>query len=57
MTNRYILLATAILAIFFFIGGMFDILDHFLSKMILIAGFLAIVIYIIVIKSQDDDIQ
>jgi len=55
MNDRYILLATAILVIFFFVGGLMDILGHFLSKMFLFVGFLAIVISIIVIKARDDD--
>ena len=55
MKDRYILLATAFLAIFFFIGGMLDILDHFLSKMILFTGFLGVVIYMIIIKAKDDE--
>ena len=54
MNDRYILIATAVLVAFFFVGGLLDILGHFLSKMILICGFLVIVIYVIVIKAQDE---
>jgi hypothetical protein len=55
MNDRYILIATAVLVIFFFIGGLMDILGHFLSKMFLFVGFLVIVIYIIITKARDDD--
>jgi len=54
MNDRYILLASAFLAIFFFLGGMLGVLDHFLSKMILFTGFLVFVIYIIFTKAKDD---
>jgi hypothetical protein len=54
MNDRYILIATAVLVIFFFIGGLMDILVHFLSKMFLFVGFLVIVIYIIITKARDD---
>ncbi|MCB0463042.1 MAG: hypothetical protein KDC81_10105 [Flavobacteriaceae bacterium] len=54
MNDRYILIATAVLVAFFFVGGLLDILDHFLSKMFLFVGFLGIVIYVIVIKAQDE---
>lgn len=57
MNNRYVLLATVTLVIFFFVGGLLDILEHFLSRMILFVGFTAIVIYVIWIKSQDDDVE
>lgn len=53
MNNRYILLATAILVIFFFIGGLLDVLNHFISKMILIAGFVTLIIFVIIEKSKD----
>ena len=55
MNDRYILIATALLVTFFFVGGLLDILDHFLSKMFLIVGFIAIVIYVIIIKAKEDD--
>jgi len=55
MNDKHIILATAFLVIFLFIGGLMDILDHFLSKMILIVGFLAIVIYIIITKAKETD--
>lgn len=55
MNDRYILIATAVLVIFFFIGGLMDILGHFLSKMFLFVGFLVIVIYIIITKARYDD--
>jgi len=54
MNDRYILIATAVLVAFFFVGGLLDILGHFLSKMFLFVGFLGIVIYVIIIKAQDD---
>ncbi len=54
MNDRYILIATAVLVAFFFVGGLMDILGHFLSKMFLFVGFLVVVIYVIIIKAQDD---
>ena len=54
MNDRYILIATAVLVAFFFVGGLLDILDHFLSKMFLFVGFFAVIIYVIIIKAQDD---
>jgi hypothetical protein len=55
MKDRYVLLATAILVIFFFVGGLLDILGHFLSQMVLILGFLGIVAYIIITKAKSDE--
>lgn len=55
MNDKHILLASAVLVIFLFIGGMMDILDHFLSKMILFVGLLAIVIYIVIAKAKEID--
>ena len=59
MKDRIILLASAILVIFFFIGGLLDILNHFLSKTFLFVGFLVLVLYIIFVKAKEDhdDIQ
>jgi len=57
MNDRNILLASALLVVFFFIGGLLDILDHFLSKMILFVGFLGVVIYMIITKAKDDNTQ
>jgi hypothetical protein len=54
MNDRYILIVTAVLVAFFFVGGLMDILGHFLSKMFLFVGFLVIVIYMIIVKSQDE---
>ncbi|MEZ4796305.1 MAG: hypothetical protein R2785_03950 [Flavobacteriaceae bacterium] len=54
MNDRNVLIATAVLVTFFFVGGLLDILGHFLSKMFLFVGFLAIVIYVIVVKAKDD---
>ena len=57
MSNRFVFMLSAFLVIFFFIGGLLDILGHFISKMILVCGFLAIVIHMIIIKSKDEDNQ
>ncbi len=54
MNDRYILIVTAVLVAFFFVGGLMDILGHFLSKMFLFVGFLVIVIYMIIVKAQDE---
>lgn len=55
MNDKFVLTLSAFLVIFFFVGGLLDILDHFLSKMFLFTGFLAIVIHIIIIKAKDDE--
>ena len=57
MSNRFVFMLSAFLVIFFFIGGLLDILGYFISKMILVCGFLAIVIHMIIIKSKDEDNQ
>jgi len=53
MNNRSILLATALLVTFFFLGGLLDILNHFISKMILFAGFVTLIVFVIIEKSKD----
>jgi hypothetical protein len=55
MNDKHILLASAVLVIYLFVGGLMDILDHFLSKMILFVGLLGIVIYIVVAKAKEVD--
>jgi hypothetical protein len=54
MKDRIIILASSILVIFFFIGGLLDILNHFLSKTFLFVGFLVIILYIIFIKAREE---
>ena len=54
MNDRIVLVATATLVLFFFVGGMFDILEHFLSRMFLFVGFLVIVLRVILDKNQRD---
>ncbi|MBT8273680.1 MAG: hypothetical protein KJO77_07735 [Bacteroidia bacterium] len=51
------LLASAGLVLFFFIAGLLDILDNPVIKILMIAGFVVIVINIILTKSRDDDEQ
>ena len=55
MNDKITLLSTAFFTLFFFITGILDILDHFLVKTILFAGFFAIVINIILVKSKCED--
>ncbi|RLD29463.1 MAG: hypothetical protein DRI75_03160 [Bacteroidetes bacterium] len=56
MNDKIFLLSTAIFALFFFVSGLLDILNHFLVKTILFVGFFAIVINIIlVVKSKSKD--
>ena len=54
MKDRIIILASSILVIFFFIGGLLDILNHFLSKTFLFVGFLVIILYITFIKAREE---
>ena len=56
MINDHIaLIATGVLGLFFFVAGLLNILDNTLIRILLFAGYFAIVIYIILIKSKDDD--
>jgi len=49
------LLATALLAAFFFTTGMLDLLDNFIVMMVLFLGFIGILVNIIIVKSKDDN--
>ena len=55
MNDKITLLSTALYTLFFFVTGILDILDHFLVKTILFAGFFGIVVNIILVKSKDED--
>lgn len=52
--DKISLLATALFTAFFFVSGLLEILNHFLVKTVLFAGFFAIVINLILVKSKDD---
>ena len=55
MNDKITLLSTGLFTLFFFVTGILDILDHFLVKTILFAGFFGIVVNIILVKSKDED--
>ena len=50
--DKISLFSTALLALFFFIVGLIDLLDNFIVRMILFLGFIGIVVNIIIIKSK-----
>jgi len=54
MTNndKISLFFTALLAAFFFIAGLLNLLDNFIVRMLLFLGFIGIVVNIIIIKSK-----
>ena len=43
--NSFALLCVALLTIGFFVGGLFNVLDHFIVKTVLFSGFGALVIF------------
>lgn len=55
MNDKITLISTGVFILFFFISGLLNILDHFVVKTILFAGFIAIIVNIILIKSKDED--
>ena len=57
MTNndKISLFSTALLALFFFVVGLLDLLDNFIVRMILFLGFIGIVINIIIIKARSSN--
>jgi len=57
MNDHRTLIACGAVMLFFFISGLLDILDNLVIKVLLFAGFLAIIINIIIVKSKDDDDQ
>ena len=57
MNDHATLIATGIVGAFFFIAGLLNILDNMLIQILLIAGFIAIIVNIILVKSQDEDEQ
>lgn len=55
MNDKITLIFTGVFTLFFFISGLLGILDHFIVKTFLFAGFIAIVVNIILVKSKDED--
>jgi len=55
MDDQTTLIGTAVLILFFLVGGMLDILDNPVIKVILFSGFIAIVANIIIAQSKHDD--
>ena len=55
INDHYTLIATGILGLFFIISGFSGIIDNMLVRILLIAGFVAIIVNIIIIKSKDND--
>lgn len=55
INDHYILIATGILGLFFIVSGFLGIMDNMLIRILLIAGFVAIIVNIIIIKSKDND--
>ncbi len=55
MNDKTSLIATVVLMLFFFVSGLLNILDNPVIKILLFAGFVAIIINIIITKSKDKD--
>ena len=53
MNDKLTLLASAILVAFFFVAGLFDLLDHVITKIILFVGFFGLGLSIVIVKSRD----
>jgi len=55
MNDRLTLIATAVLVVFFFVGGLLDILDHLLSKIVLGLLFGGIIINVLIAKPESEE--
>jgi TM2 domain-containing membrane protein YozV len=55
MSDKATLIATALLAAFFFIAGLLELLDNFIVMMILFLGFIGIIVHIIIVNSKTVD--
>jgi len=57
INDRTSLLASAGLILFFFVAGLLNILDNPVIKILMIIGFFALILNIIITKSKDDNEQ
>jgi len=57
MSDKFTLIASAALVAFFFASGLLDILDNLVIKVLLFAGFFAIIINIIMLQSRKEGDQ
>ena len=55
MNDRITLIASAVLVVFLFIGGLLDILDHIISKIILGLLFGGIIVNVLIAKSEFEE--
>ncbi len=55
MNDRVTLIATGALGLFFFVSGLLGILENMLIRILLITGFVAIIINLLLINTKDDD--
>lgn len=55
MNDRLTLIASAVLILFFFVGGLFDILDHIVSKIVLGVIFGGIIINVLIAKPEHEE--
>ena len=55
MNNRITLIASAVLTVFFFVGGLLNVLDHLASKIVLFGGFLLIIINVILSSKPEEN--
>lgn len=55
MNDRLTLIASAILIVFFFVGGLLEILDHVASKIVLGLLFGGIIINILITKPETEE--
>ena len=57
MNDKLTLLASASLVLFFLIGGLTNILDLMISKVILLGGFIAIILVILLAKPKEKNLD
>ena len=57
MNDKLTLLASALLVLFFLIGGLTNILDLMISKVILLGGFIAIILVILLAKPKEKNLD
>jgi hypothetical protein len=55
MNDRLTLIATAVLVVFFFVGGVLDILDQIISKIVLGLLFFGIIINVLMTKPESEE--
>jgi len=57
MNDKLTLLASALLVLFLLIGGLTNILDLMISKVILLGGFVAIILVILLAKPKEKNLD